>query len=242
MAVCNITALYQYGARDSLLRKAWKESRKIQPSAEAGAPGARDEDMEEAPPTDVDAEAAIATLLPPYGTNAEHVDPVNATDEKETDPESAGLAQSIQEISLNVSKRLAFEVLRLALDQTNEANPSLDRIHEANTLPHTHAWMVFIEHLTNSVAAMRLIEIEFPWKSLVEMLNDMRFAYDGPSEKIEGKTFPVPDKGVGRPLPEDYNLRGFDWAKRYFPARWFEDAQVGSEFHTGTLISDALID
>ena len=45
---------------------------------------------------------------------------------------------------------------------------------------------------------MRLIEIEFPWKSLVEMLNDMRLAYDGPAEKIEGKIFPVPDKSVGQ--------------------------------------------
>ena len=89
---------------------------------------------------------------------------------------------------------------------------------------------------------MRLIEIEIPWESLVEMLNDMFLAYDGPAEKIEGRAFPVPDKGVGRPLPEDYDIRGFDWARRYFPARWFEDAQVGSECHRGTLHADALID
>jgi len=51
--------------------------------------------MEEALPTDVEVEAAIATLLLPYGAHAEHVDPVNATDEKETDLGSDGLAQSL---------------------------------------------------------------------------------------------------------------------------------------------------
>jgi len=221
MSVCNITALYQYGARDSLLRKAWKEGRKAHTSGEAGATG--DEEMEEAPPADAEAEA-IATLLPPYGTSGEHAYPA---DEEELDPESAGLAQSIQEISLNVSKRLAFTVLSLALD----------RLNDSNTLPHTHAWMVFVEYLTGSVPAMRLIENEFPWKSLVDMLNDMRLHYDGRAEKIEDKAFPVPERGVGRPLPEDYNLRGFDWAKRYFPDRWFEDAQIDNEERTQELPS-----
>ena len=41
MAVCNITAPYQHGARDSLLRKAWREGRKATPI--------RNEEMDEAP-------------------------------------------------------------------------------------------------------------------------------------------------------------------------------------------------
>ena len=48
MAVCNITALYQYGARDSLLRKAWREGCKTVPTGDeemgdASAPTANDQ-------------------------------------------------------------------------------------------------------------------------------------------------------------------------------------------------------
>lgn len=37
--------------------------------------------------------------------------------------------------------------------------------------------------------------------------------------------------------PRDYNLLGFDWAKRYFPDRWFEDAQIDNEERTQELPS-----
>jgi hypothetical protein len=60
------------------------------------------------------------------------------------------------------------------------------------------------------------------------MLNELRVSYDddgdGDDDKIMGKAFRVPDKVVGRSLPEDFNLRRFDWATRYFPAKWFEDS------------------
>jgi hypothetical protein len=71
------------------------------------------------------------------------------------------------------------------------------------------------------------------------MLNELRVSYndDGDGDKIMNKTFPVPDKDTDRPLPEDYNLRGFDWAKRYFPPQWFEDSQIDYEERTQELPS-----
>jgi len=226
MAVCNITALYQYGARDSLLRKAWKEGRKNHPAGE--------EELEEMPPIaaaaeETTGESAIDTLLPPYGSG--QVDTVVAEEKDEIEPLENAATQSIQEISLNASKRLAFTILSL----------TLERVGDNNVMPHCHAWMVFLSHIINSVPAVRLIENEFPWRSLIEMLNELRVSYDdegdGDDDKIVSKAFPVPDKGVGRPLPEDYNLRGFDWAKRYFPARWFEDGQIDNEERTQELPS-----
>jgi hypothetical protein len=53
IAVCNITASYQYGARDSLLRKAWKEGCKAHPAS--------DEELEE-----ITNENCTHTLLPSY--------------------------------------------------------------------------------------------------------------------------------------------------------------------------------
>ena len=196
MAVCNITALYQYGARDSLLRKAWREGRKSIPIG--------DEEMDEP-----NSEQPTPPLLPPlYGSGGGGGSP---------------LTQSIQEISFGVSKRLAFTILSL----------TLDRIDDNNVRPHWHAWMVFLSHIIGSVPAAQLIEIDFPWVALVEVLNKLLAPQGGDDQDISAKmlnaNFPSP---VGHPLPEDYNLRGFDWARSYFPQNWFNDARIDSEERT----------
>ena len=133
------------------------------------------------------------------------------------------LTPSIQEVSFSVSKRLAFTILSLALD----------RIDDHNVRPHWHAWMMFLSHIIGSVPAARLIETDFPWVALVEVLNKLLAPQGGDDQDISAKmlnaNFPSP---VGHPLPEDYNLRGFDWARSYFPQNWFEDARIDSEERT----------
>jgi len=47
--------------------------------------------------------------------------------------------------------------------------------------------MAFVGHITGSIPAVRLIENDIPWKSLVDMHNDMDLHYDGPVERIEDK-------------------------------------------------------
>jgi len=182
--MCNITALYQYGAHDTLLRKAWKEGRKSQPAG--------DQELEETPPIvtatkETTGESAIDTLLPPYGSG--QVDTVMAEKKDEFEPPENGDTQSIQEISLNAAKRLAFTVL----------SHTLERVDDNNVMPHCHAWMV-LSHIINSVPAVRLLENEFPWRSLIEMLNELRVSYDddgdGDDDKIMSKAFPTPGEGV----------------------------------------------
>ena len=201
MAACNITALYQYGAHDSLLHKAWKEGRKAIPIG--------DEEMDDAlAPAANEQQPA----QPPYGPS-QAGNPGGC----ESPP-----TQSIQEISFSVSKRLAFTILSL----------TLDRIDDNNVRPHWHAWMVFLSHIIGSVPAARLIETDFPWEALVKMLNKMLVQQGGDDADISDNMdarFPSP---VGHPLPEDYNLRGFDWARSYFPPNWFEDARIDGEERT----------
>ena len=96
--------------------------------------------------------------------------------------------QSIQGISFSASKRLAFTILSL----------TLDRIHANNVRTHWHAWMVFLSHIIGSVPAARLIETDFPWVALEEMLNKMLVHI---SAKLMDTRFPSP---VGHPLPEDF--------------------------------------
>ena len=133
--------------------------------------------------------------------------------------------QSIQEISFSVSKRLAFTILVM----------TLNRIDDISMRPHWHAWMVFLSHIIGSTLAVRLIENDFPWAVLVEMLNGLLVLQGGDDVDISAKmvnaTFP---SAFGHPqaLPEDYNLHGFDWAQHYFPPNWFEGARMDSAERT----------
>ena len=59
------------------------------------------------------------------------------------------------------------------------------------------------------------------------MLNSLAGQSD--QDRFGCKEFPVPEKGRGRLLPEDYTLRDLEWARTHLPNRWFEDAQVDEE-------------
>jgi len=119
--------------------------------------------------------------------------------------------------SLSLSKRLAYEILNVAPQ----------RVGDSNVLPHMHIRLVSLAYVIESETAIRLLENEFPWEHLVYMLNSLVRQSD--RDRFRCKEFPVPEKGRGRPLPEDYTLRGLEWARKYFPNCWLEDAQVGEE-------------
>ena len=81
--------------------------------------------------------------------------------------------------------------------------------------------------MVKSEPAITLLENEFSWEHLVYMLNSLVGQSD--QDKFGCKEFPVPAKGRGRLHPEDYTLRGHKWARKYFPNRWFKNAQVDEE-------------
>ena len=72
-------------------------------------------------------------------------------------------------------------------------------------------------YITCSTLAMFLLENEFPWSGLVDVLNSLVAKYEC---NIFEAAFPAAEKGVWRPLPEDYILRGLDWAQGYFLGCW----------------------
>lgn len=215
IAVCNITGLFQYGAKDSLLRQAWRQGRKVEETDDTSSPN-----------TSGDANTAEFDLLPPIPNEAssEHVtsllQPISKLEREyqnksgDVMPSSEGF--TAQEISLDYSKRLAYEILTIALERGG-----------GDVLPHIHIWLVFILHIKSSEPAIRLLENDFPWEALVSLLNSL--TSEPETDKFETENFPIPEQGIGRPLPEDYTLRGLDWAKTYFPEGWFEDAQVDDE-------------
>ena len=203
MAICNIMLLYRYGAHDSLLCKAWREGH---PTVAVG-----DEEMDD----------------PPALTASEQPPPLYDSSQAENMPHGGQMGgggslstQPAQEISISVSKRLAFTILSM----------TLDRLDDNSMRPHWHAWMVFLSYIIGSAPAARLIENDFPWVALVEMLNGLLVPLGVDDADISAKMasarFP---SAVGHPLPEDYDLHGFDWAQCYFPSNWFKDARIDSE-------------
>ncbi|KAH8800807.1 hypothetical protein F5884DRAFT_639533, partial [Xylogone sp. PMI_703] len=68
--------------------------------------------------------------------------------------------------------------------------------------------------------AIRLLEAEFPWGLLVNMLNSLLAASDGPC-RLGSNTFPEQSNGTPKLLPDDYTLRGLFCLEGYFPKDWF---------------------
>ena len=198
IAVCNITALHGYGAKDSLLRKAWKERRKdatgnpeCQQKTEPANEDPADEQSQEV-------EAYDASSIYPCGDN---------------DSSEPAVVRSIQEISCSIqqtyldhAKLLAYEVLEATLKDI--ADPSW--------ILHWHTWLAFLHHITGSIPAMRLVENTFPWAPLLKLLNHLMSKNN--SENVFGLAFPH-----SKPLPEDYILRGLEFVGYHYPYSMFND-------------------
>ena len=109
--------------------------------------------------------------------------------------------------------KMGFQILNLVLH----------RIDDSHILPHIHAWMAFLFHIKESIPAICLLEIDFPWESLTSLLNLL--IKEEPLD-FEQDDFPVRQ---GRPLPEDWTLRGLEWTREYFPVGFIENAIVDDE-------------
>ena len=169
--------------------------------------------MEDALPAAVDKNPAkFDSLLPPLptGASSEHVtsmlQPASKLEEDSSYPPKANLKSGSQAIkadaksqngtaeSLRFSKRLAYEILSVALQ----------RVGDSNVSPHIHIWLVFLVYVVKSEPGITLLENEFPWEHLVYMLNSLVGQSD--QDRFRCREFPIPEKGRGRPLPEDCTL------------------------------------
>jgi hypothetical protein len=82
--------------------------------------------------------------------------------------------------------------------------------------PNVHVTLVFLHHMSCYPGAMRLFDSNFPWESLSLMLNTL--LPPKPSRRLETDDFPVPEKVEVRPFPEDFAMRGLNWAENYYPS------------------------
>lgn len=97
-----------------------------------------------------------------------------------------------------------------------------------NYHPFLHVMFVFLWSLTGVARGITYVEGHVPWDDVCFFLNTFSKS-EATEAKVEGEDFPQPDEGVGRPLPEDYVLRGQLYSWCYFPDTWFSKAKVDDE-------------
>lgn len=241
MAVCNITGLYKYGVGDSFLRLETRGGgieEDVLPHgvdcdffnlslADLGLEHGfdlDDPDLDGEPDLDLDINFDLAPQVdidfdPDINLDGAIIPPPPPLPKtwreicvgSETQRGSAASAEETS--SLRFSKLLAYGVLRLTLRHTEVSK----------VLPHIHVWLAFLAYIANFILAMHLLENEFPWEGLVFMLNNLLEKHK--CDRFENPSFPVPEEGTAAPLPEDYVIRGLDWASKYFPIGWFQAAQ-----------------
>ena len=139
--------------------------------------------------------------------------PIDSTTESLTTKE---VESSVNTISL--ASELTFTILTI----------SLRRIGDGNVYPLVHVALVFLFSLANVDKAMKYVEKDIPWSDICSFLNALARP-EVLTAKIWSKEFPKPENGVGRPLPEDFAMRGQMYTQSFFPENWFSNAMINDE-------------
>lgn len=138
------------------------------------------------------------------------------------DSEYDGMSANISDSSLeaiSLASKIAFFTLRT----------SLRRGDDVNTYPLVHVYLVFLWSLVSIQKAMKCIESYIPWNDICSFLTVVAAQAPAEDEKFRCKDFPKSEQGVGRPLPEDFILRGQTYSQWYFPETWFTDAMIDDD-------------
>ncbi|PVH84942.1 hypothetical protein DL98DRAFT_484051 [Cadophora sp. DSE1049] len=116
---------------------------------------------------------------------------------------------------------LQFEAARQMAHATLKA--LLLRMHDPNVLAGIHASLVFMHDMVSHPWTAHLVQIDFPWASLADFVNNLLRNYDTSFGTIDREDFPIPKATGTHPFPEDIAMRGLLWAETYFPDGWFPD-------------------
>ncbi len=105
---------------------------------------------------------------------------------------------------------------------------SLRRLGDRNVYPLVHVSIMFLFSLASVNKAMKYVEQDVPWGEICSFLNSLA-KQDAFTSRVWTKEFPRPENAYGRPLPEDFAMRGRLYTGGFFPETWFSDAMVDDE-------------
>jgi hypothetical protein len=121
-------------------------------------------------------------------------------------------------LAISSASALAFSSLSIALG----------RAGDKNVFPLVHVYFVFLWSLATVEKAMSYVEQDVPWIRICSFLNTLAKP-NTLTFRVQSQDFPKPEEGVGRPLPEDFIIRGQMYSQSYFPETWFKDAMIDDE-------------
>ena len=133
---------------------------------------------------------------------------------------SSSPGSSIEAVAL--ASKIAFSTLSICLT----------RLEDPNIHPLVHVYLVFLWTLVTVEQAMRCIEAYVPWNGICVFLTSLSTSSRAENPSLRSRDFPEPEEGPGRPLPEDYVLRGQLYSQWYFPEAWFADAIIDDDEHS----------
>lgn len=105
---------------------------------------------------------------------------------------------------------------------------SLRRLGDRNVYPLAHVSLVFLFGLVSVDKAMQYVEQDVPWVEICSFLNSLAKP-DTLTSRVWATDFPRPENAFGRPLPEDFAIRGQIYTQGFFPKTWFSDAMIDDE-------------
>ena len=130
----------------------------------------------------------------------------------------------ISSVILSHASDLTFSTLSVAIDERY-----WETKYSTHLAPLVHVMMVFV--WSNAVAenALQYFEQYVPWAAMCLYLNNLAGQPGLTTVNVFKEDFPKPTEGFGRPLWEDFILRGLLYTLWYFPERWFSDAGIDDE-------------
>ena len=145
-------------------------------------------------------------------------------------PQLARFGPSDLEALMSSSSGRSLDVIALASKIAFKTlNICLRRVHDPNVHPLVHVYLVFLRALVGVELAMKCIESYVPWNGICSFLNSLTTPSRVADPSFRSRDFPEPEEGPGRPLPEDFIMRGQLYCQLYFPEAWFTNAMIDDD-------------
>ncbi|CEQ41277.1 SPOSA6832_02989, partial [Sporobolomyces salmonicolor] len=218
LAVVNIAALMQYGAEDGVLRKLTTKETPQRDGHGHHYPSGRHHHSSRPPQPRV---APQAIMLNPSSLSKQQPDE-DASQDTDVVKQLAPLAPASADedpVPFKLAQRLSFSLLSLTLSQPFRRVGSSTVVN-----PYVTLMLTFLAHMSFHAPALKHLERAVPWAQIVDLFNLIppatEIRLDTPSKLMSGK---------GTPLPEDWCIRGMDWAGRQLFGRgyWRIDGKKG---------------
>jgi len=140
-------------------------------------------------------------------------------------PSLESLVESLTRNELQSSVALICQASKLTFSMLAV---SLRRLGDENVYPLVHVSLIFLFSLASVDKAMEYLEQDVPWGEICFFLNSLAKP-DTLTSRIWDQDFPRPENVFGRPLPEDFAIRGQLYTQGFFPETWFSDATIDDE-------------